>query len=257
MIEHNVNGIHYISNRWPLDEGKTTVVFIHGAGGSCRFWKAQVEGLTGNVNAVALDLPGHGESAGAGMGSIADYAGSVEEFIDAIHAPFPVPCGLSMGGAITLQMLLGGKKYNAGIVINSGARLKVMPFIFDLIKNDYQGYVNSLTSVGISVKTDPSKLQDVIADTRKCNPDVVYNDFMACNAFDIMGRLHEITAPLLVLTADEDKLSPAKYGKYIAEHITGAGMVNIMEAGHMSPVEKPDQVNRAILEFMDNPGEPV
>ena len=176
---------------------------------------------------------------------------AVAEFIDAINAPSPVPCGLSMGGAITLQLLLGNKKYRSGIVINSGARLKVMPFIFELIKNDYQGYINSLPSVGISGKTDPSVLEEVIADSRRCNPDITYNDFMACNVFDVMNRLHEITVPLLVLTADEDKLSPVKYGQYLADHITGARMVNIMEAGHMSPVEKPDQVNQAILRFLD------
>ncbi len=251
MIERNMNGINFISGSWPLDKGRPTVIFIHGSGGSCMFWKAQVEALAVEVNTVALDLPGHGKSAGSSMDSITSYAGIAADFIDSINAPFPVPCGLSMGGAITLQILLDNKKYKAGIVINSGAKLKVMPLIFDLVKNNYQGYVDSLPSVGISGKTDPSILNDVVAETRRCNPESVYSDFMACNAFDAMSRLDEITVPLLILTADEDKLSPARYGQYLAEHIKSASMASIKEAGHMSPVEKPDQVNRAILGFLN------
>ena len=45
MLEREMNGIGYLAGDWPLDPEKSTIVFIHGAGGSSIFWQAQVEGL--------------------------------------------------------------------------------------------------------------------------------------------------------------------------------------------------------------------
>ncbi|GAH25730.1 unnamed protein product, partial [marine sediment metagenome] len=59
---------------WPLDTEKSTIVFIHGSGGSANYWKAQVQGLSERVNTVAVDLPGHGRSGKNGKNTIADYA---------------------------------------------------------------------------------------------------------------------------------------------------------------------------------------
>jgi pimeloyl-ACP methyl ester carboxylesterase len=46
-------------------------------------------------------------------------------------------------------------------------------------------------------------------------------------------------------------LTPPKYGSYLAENIKGAKRVDIKDAGHLSLIEKPDHVNKAILEFLN------
>jgi pimeloyl-ACP methyl ester carboxylesterase len=53
-----------------------------------------------------------------------------------------------------------------------------------------------------------------------------------------------------VLTASDDNLTPVKYGNYLGENIRNAQMANIEDAGHMSPLEKPDEVNKVISEFL-------
>jgi len=251
MIKMNIKNIPFIAWNWPLDPSLPTIIFIHGAGSSRNFWKSQIQGLSEFFNTVAIDLPGHGENSMEGMISIDDYARSVEDFLLELNPPSPVPCGLSMGGAITLTLLLNNTvKFKAGIIVNSGARLKVMPAIFDLIKNNYNGYTSSILSIGTSPKTDPSKLQDIINDAKNCSPDVVYNDFTACNTFDVTEKLNSIDIPVLVLTAEEDKLSPKKYGEFMAKHIAGSTHVNISDAGHFSPLEQPEEVNEAISRFI-------
>ncbi len=251
MKEMDLNGTPIIAGGWPLNHSLPTIIFIHGAAGSKRFWEAQVRGLAEICNTVAIDLPGHGSSTGSGSDSIASYADAVENFIHELNAPLPVPCGLSMGGAIALYMLLEGRiDYKAGIIINSGARLRVMPAIFELIQNNYSGYVSSLPVMGASPKTDPAKLSDIIADAERSIPAVSYGDFTACNSFDVTGRLGEINANLLVMTAEEDRLAPPKLGKFIHDNVTGSKYVNIIEAGHFSPVEKPAEVNNVMREFI-------
>jgi len=251
MITMKINDTSFSTGKWPLDSSLATIIFIHGAGNSKKFWELQIQGLSEKFNTIAIDLPGHGDNNGAGMDNIGDYARFVEGFISAINPPSPIPCGLSMGGAITLDLLLNNAiKFSAGIIVNSGAKLKVMPAIFDLIKNNYDGYVSSIASIGSSPSTDRSKLAGIVSDSEKCRPDIVYNDFTACDNFNLIDKLNSIVTPVLVLTAEEDKLSPKKYGEFIADNIKGSVHVNIFNAGHFSPVEQPEKVNEAILNFI-------
>ncbi len=252
MITMDINNMPFIAGDWPLNPELPTIIFIHGAGNSKNLWKQQIHGLQNSFNIIALDLPGHGENLNReGMDSIEKYAKVIEDFILEVNPPSPVPCGLSMGGAITLNLLLNSKiKFKAGIIINSGAKLKVMTAIFELIKNNYSAYTSSIPAIGASSLTDPAKLQDIVDDAEKCLPDVVYGDFTACNKFDVTGKLSIINVPVLILTAEEDKLSPQKYGKFLADNITGSSHINISDAGHFSPLEKPEEVNEAILEFL-------
>ncbi len=251
MERITVNGIPFIAGRWPLDPAMPTILFIHGAAGSKMFWEKQVDALTDCCNTLSLDLPGHGDSGIDGRDNIEAYAAVVEEFIRVAGIESPVPCGLSMGGAIVQRMLIDGNlKYRGGIVVNSGARLKVMPAIFEMIQSNYSGYLASLPVMGASDKCEKSRLTGIIEDAGRSRPAVTYNDFVACNNFDVTEKLGEINKPVLVLAAEEDKLSPVKYGKFMHEKIPGSSFVNIPGAGHFSPVEKPDEVNSAIRSFI-------
>lgn len=252
MYERKVKNIGYAVGRWPLSPKKPTIVFIHGSIGTSILWKHQIDYLAAYVNTVALDLPGHGRSSGLGMDIVEDYAAVVSDFIDAIEIPTPIPCGLSIGGAIVLQLILEqNTNFQAAILVNTGARLRVKPAILDVIEKDYQTYVDSIITLGISEKTDPKKITPIIAETAKCRSDVAYGDFKACDRFDVMERLPDITCSVLVLTAEEDKLTPPKYGLYMKEHIKNVSLFNIKDAGHLSPMEKPEELNQAILDFLN------
>lgn len=214
-------------------------------------WRAQVEALADAMNTVALDLPGHGASDGEGMRRVEDYAAAVGGFMESLGTPRPVPCGLSLGGAIVLRLLMDHPgKYGAGIIVNSGARLRVAPFIFEAIEKDYQGYLAVAPSFSISEKTDPAKIRPLAEAMAACPPAVALGDFQACDAFDVMERLGDIEVPVLVLTASDDKMTPPKYGAFLADHIRGAKLVSIEGAGHLSPMEKPEEVTGAIAEFV-------
>ena len=55
-----------------------------------------------------------------GEDKIGDYARAVVEFMDAADTPKPIPCGQSMGGAITQQLLLDfADRFEAGILIGT------------------------------------------------------------------------------------------------------------------------------------------
>jgi pimeloyl-ACP methyl ester carboxylesterase len=252
MHYQKIDDIAFVAGRWPLDPDLETVVFIHGAGGTNLLWHYQVEALADSMNTIALDLPGHGSSEGKAMEQVGDYARSVSAFIQSTGVTRPAICGLSMGGAIVLQLLIDEQEnYRAGVAANTGAKLKTQPFIFEMIENDYKGFVHGMYTFGISNKTNPAKLKPIVDSMEECPPGVVKGDFLACNTFNVMDRLHEIRVPVLVLTASDDQLTPVKFGKYVAEQISGAAIINIEDAGHLSPIEKPGEVAQAIRDFLE------
>ena len=255
MEDRKTNGIGYITGRWPLDPAKSTIVFIHGAGGSSAFWSAQVQGLDARVNTVALDLPGHGRSGGNGKTKIEDYVQAVIDFIKQVDMSTPIPCGLSMGGAITQQLLLDYQdQFKAGILISTGAKLKVAAAIFEAIENDYNGFVDMVGKLAASKKAGPGLVQSIKDEMARCKPEITHGDFKACNRFNIIERLSSIKIPVLVVSAQDDKLTPPKYADVLEKTIKNAARAHIMDAGHVVPIEKPAEVNQAIMEFLDRNG---
>lgn len=252
MLNREINGISYTVGEWPLDAHRSTLVFVHGAGGSSQFWQSQTAGFKNRVNTVAIDLPGHGRTEGPARGRVEDYAQAVIELTQGIDIPNPIPCGLSLGGAITLQLLLDHPDlFKAGILINTGAKLKVSPEIIELLEKDFKGYLEMIGEL-VASKSMDSKILSLFKDqTAHCNPEVILEDFQACNRFDVMQRLSAIALPVLVVSAKDDRLAPPKYGEFLKDQIPNANWVLIAGAGHILPMEKPEELNSAIKNFLD------
>jgi pimeloyl-ACP methyl ester carboxylesterase len=252
MEKRQQGDVAFISGQWPLDREKPTILFIHGAGESALLWHAQVDGLKARANTVAVDLPGHGGSRGSAKQRMEDYAADLVDFIRAIAAPNPIPCGLSMGGAITQQLLLDhADRFRAGILVSSGARLRVLPSLFDMIAQNFPAYVEMVDRLGFSEKTAAAVKQPFLEEHLKARPEVAHGDFKACDRFDVIARLASIRVPVLVISAADDKLTPPKYAEFLAQHIPGSRREHIPDAGHFVPIEKPQAVNAAIAEFLD------
>jgi pimeloyl-ACP methyl ester carboxylesterase len=67
---------------------------------------------------------------------------------------------------------------------------------------------------------------------------------------DSRPTLAAIRCPTLVLVGDGDELIPPDRSEEIANSIAGARYVVVPESGHMSTLEQPDAVNRALVEWM-------
>jgi pimeloyl-ACP methyl ester carboxylesterase len=254
MIERKQDGMAFLAGHWPLDPDQPTLVFIHGSGQEGRFWQAQVDGLTHVANTIAVDLPGHGNSDGDGFRQVPDFARSVIDFIDAVNAPAPIPCGLSLGGAITLHLLIHhGDRLRAGILANTGARLKVLPFIIETIENNYDSHLTGLVKFAVAPanQAEEGVCRRVLASST-AGPTVTANDFRACDAFDAMDQVSAINRPVLVLSAIHDTLTPVKYADWMTSNIHGARHVTLDGAGHMSPIEQSEAFNQAISRFLES-----
>jgi len=67
---------------------------------------------------------------------------------------------------------------------------------------------------------------------------------------DSRPLLPSIGCPTVVLVGDGDELTPPELSKEIAAGIPGARLVVVPHCGHLSTVEKPEEVNAALAEWL-------
>lgn len=231
--------------------GPRTCLFVHGAGGSGSVWIRQLEGLADTARVLALDLPGHGQSGGDGCARIDDYAAAVGSFLEAARLGRIVLGGHSMGGAVAQALALAHPELLDGLIlVGTGARLRVLPQIFELLRASYGKGVQFITDRAFSPSTAQALKDAVRAQTLETRQQVTIEDYTACNAFDAMERIGVLRVPTLVVAGRDDQLTPPRYSEFLARSIPGARLVIAEHAGHYVHLEQPDVVNRAIREFL-------
>jgi len=69
---------------------------------------------------------------------------------------------------------------------------------------------------------------------------------------DSRASLGSIHCPTLVLVGDADELTPPERAAEIADGIRGARLVTVAQSGHLTALEQPAEVNRALLEWLQS-----
>lgn len=252
MWERHVaaTGAGLVMGTGAFDPGLPSLLCIHGSGGYGAEFLPMLGHLTGLANGAAIDLPGHGISPGPGRASVWDYAQWVADFI-AAGPVRPVVLGNSLGGAIALALGLGRPELVRGLVLwGTGARLKVLPAILEGLKNDYAATVRMLVGYAYAQGSDPALKDAGGKGMAQTAPGVLLGDYSACNDFDVMERLAEISLPTLVVCGEEDKLTPVKYARHLAQGIAGASLAVVAGAGHVLHQEKPLESAAALKGFL-------
>jgi len=227
-----------------------TLILVHGAGGSSATWFMQLRGLSDTFHVVGIDLNGHGRSPDRNED---DTIQSYLNDIDSVVSKFDMPVlgGHSMGGALTqLYALKNPDRLSGMILVGTGSRLRVLPVIFDMLENNFEGYVEAAANFMFDESTPQEMITASQAEIRKCKPSIIARDFHACNQFDLMEEVSSIKLPTLILVGENDQMTPVKYSKYLNETIIGSVMHVLPQAGHSVMLEKAESFNRIISEWV-------
>ena len=222
-------------------------VFIHGTGGWAGIWHYQTDHLPGST---AVTLPGHPE--GAPCRTIRDAARWLKQVADREGWRDMVLVGHSLGGGIALQYALDYPEDLSGIVpIGSGARLRVLPetlsFMADMVRQP-EKFPATLDDAW--PKADPAFREVLRAKAVELGPAPFLNDLEACDQFDVMDRLTEITTPTHAIVGTEDVMTPPLYSEYLRDHMPAADVTIIEGGSHFVFVDEPERVNQAIDRFL-------
>ncbi len=229
------------------------LVFVHGSGDSARAWDAVVAQLSERT-CIALDLPGHGaqrEHPGPERMSVADYAQYVRAELTRRELGAVCLIGHSLGSAVAQRLAVDAADLVRRVVlVGGGARLRVLPALLEAARDHPDATRAHLAELGFA--PDHAALREAhLGEPTAAAPDVLYRDLAACDAFDMMAELGRIAQPTLILTGEQDRLTPPKYATYLRDHLPHATLVLIPGAGHNLPVEAPRALAAAITTWLN------
>jgi pimeloyl-ACP methyl ester carboxylesterase len=262
----DINGIK--THLWEGGEG-VPLVLIHGFMGTFCDWRDNIPELARHFAVKAFDLPGFGYSDKPGdfPYTTEGYAGFLKSLLDNLNIGKATLAGNSLGGQIALSVCL---KYpemvSALVLVDPGGYPGCVKFpLFRLLKPPVLGEaLMSLTSP-LAVRY---ALGNVLQDKSSINKDVVtyyYNVYRTANArkvppavirkvaadeIQITARLKEINCPALIIWGAQDKVIPVRYAHMFNQSISRSRLIVIENAGHLPQLDKPENVNRAIIEFL-------
>jgi pimeloyl-ACP methyl ester carboxylesterase len=237
------------------------LVLVHGGASDSRDWQPQLEGLAGDLDVVAWDEPGCGNSADpAGEFGLADVADALAGLVAALELGPVFAGGLSWGGTVVLELCRRHPDVVAGLVLcdtyagwkgslpAAEVEARVTGFEESLAAppEEFEAVIPGL----FASDPDPevvARMAEVMADAR---PEALRRMVHSIAAADLRGFLPEISVPTLLVWGEEDVRSPVEtVARQFADAIPGAELVVIPRAGHMSNLEQPEEFNRAVRDF--------
>ena len=248
-------GIRYWAKSRTPALGRPLLLFLHGAGGSQLSWTFQKAFFEREFDPVLVDLPGHGESGGQGEEKIERYAEDIRSFLTSIdilgNDSNLFIIGHSMGGAVVQTLARFHPESIRGIVlVGTGAKLRVMPAVFEGIRSDFEETVRKIVRFAFSREAPQELIEAGIEQLLKCRPEVLYNDFVACDRFDLMKEVNRIDLPSLIICGEEDEMTPVKYSEFLHHEIRSSKLEVVGRAGHMVMIESPEAFNRKVRDFI-------
>jgi len=242
--------------------GGDVVVLIHGFPLTSKMWRQQMPAIVeAGWRAVAVDLPGFGESPGT-IASVEAAADAVVEVIDALGVERVVLGGFSMGGYVAFAFVRQHARRLRGLMLID---TRAEPDTDEGRQGRY-ATAQRARSEGAQPVID-GMLPRLVADsTLNGRPEVVQellNVAAGATAEGIAAALEamaarpssvetlaEIDVPTLVIAGQDDLLMPVDDARRMAERIRNARLVVVPEAGHTAPIEQPVAVNEAIVGFL-------
>jgi len=230
------------------------VLFLHGIGGRRQNWDGQLASFSARYEAAAWDARGYGDSEDyEGPLDFAVFSDDVLRVLDRFGARKAHLVGLSMGGRIARNFALHHPERlhsltlantSPGFGVMSAA--KVSEFVEQRRRLDPPAQAKRLLGPDAS----PAAYETLVASLSAVHRDSYMKTIEASVAQDLAAPLERIAVRTLVISSTHDSLYPVSVAEDMARRIPGARLAVIERAGHLSNLERPDEFNRIVLEFL-------
>jgi pimeloyl-ACP methyl ester carboxylesterase len=221
---------------------------LHGGLGTVEDFSSQTQELAKQFRVVAFERPGHGRTADIdGPFSFDAMSVCAIDFIEALKLGAVNLVGWSDGAIIALLVATSRPDLVKRLVSVSGLfdansqSLQDMNWIRSLTPESMMKTASALVSRYEEISPDgPSHFPVVLEKTKR----------LWLNEPNIPGEeLAKISAPTIVMAGDRDSI-PIEHTLELFRSIKGAQLCIVPGTTHFLLSEKPDLINRAILEFL-------
>jgi 3-oxoadipate enol-lactonase len=258
MPKIDINGVklHY------EESGKgSPIVLVHGMGGTVFDWVMQIPFFSKFYHVVAVEMRDHGESdKWSRPYDIKMFSEDLAQFVRKLKLGKGVFFGISMGGMIVMQFALDHPDMVEALVLadtQPGLSEETIKTGLEMTSMSQKMTGEELAKATMEFNFTPNFIEDhpdvieraiKISDAR--DPSSTFRAAQGLLKFDVRKRLKELRAPTLVANGEDDQVIPLSVAKDLAEHIKGARLLIMSKGRHMSIIEKADEFNKAVLDFL-------
>lgn len=247
------------------------LLLIMGWSGNAATWRPQIPGLAERYRVIVFDNRGAGRTAApAGPYSIKQMAEDAAGLMDALQLERANVFGVSMGGMVAQELALSYPDRVGSLVLGCTSPGGKQAAGFSQLRDEIEGFYELHESGGLDLQWFAEFLKRLWTDGALARSDSRLQDFvfslirfpptmrgmrdqaeavLAHNAYD---RLERIEQPTLVITGDEDSLIDPRNSAILAERIPGAQLAFFGGLKHAFHLERPEQVNALIIEFIED-----
>jgi 3-oxoadipate enol-lactonase len=240
------------------------VVFLHGIGGNRSNWEGQVAYFAARFCAVAWDARGYGASEDPPQTlKFSDYGDDLGGLLDHLGVERAHLVGLSMGGMIlqdfygryadrVATLALVDTSVGFGSVSEEVRRdflaRRLDPLERGLMPADI---APTMVEVLVAKSATAAARQRMRASIEALRVAPYKQALHAIISTDFRAILPHISVPTLVIVGDEDVVTPPPDAEFLTRNISGANLVKIPGAGHLTNIEQPQAFNAALEAFLN------
>jgi pimeloyl-ACP methyl ester carboxylesterase len=251
------------------------LVFVHGLSGSWPNWLEQLPAFAAEHRVITLDLPGFGHSPMPRETiSISGYAQLLDGLLDQLGVDAAAVIGNSMGGFIGAELAIAFPQRVERLVLVSAAGIsthaprgsaQAVPVLrrLERILMASAAWAASISdttmrrarlrdaALGVVIR-HPSKLPAALAaeQVRGAGKPGFIQALESIIDYEIRERLGEIACPTLIVWGERDRLINVRDADVFAELIPDSRKVVFEDTGHMSMLERPEEFNSLLEDFL-------
>ena len=271
-IPVNGNDIYCYTGGKGFDAAKPTIVFIHGVLNDHSVWILQSRYLANHgFNVLAIDLPGHGKSAGNCPRTVEAAASMIIALLEAAGIQQAALVGHSWGSLIALHAAsLAPERVTHLALLGTAFPMKVSPALLDSALNNPMQAIKIVNTFSHSTLAPPPSalgpgtwlyggsqalMRRVLAGglARSPSENVFHLGFTACDAylqaFEAVVQVSTAHTAILFIVGKHDQMTLPKAALALAAKVPQA-TVTYVDAGHSMMTEAPEQVLNALRSLL-------
>lgn len=244
-----------------FDPSLPAVLLLHGAANDHSVWSQQSRYLAHHGwSVLAVDLPGHGRSAGPALASVEDLAAWTVRVLDTLGLETAALVGHSLGSLIALESAARHPERVRGIaLLGTAVPMAVSEQLLAAAKDDPDAAYRLIVgwSIAYAKQLGGNSVPgmwlagSVLRLMQRTAPGVLHTDLLACNAYrEGLAAAVRVTCPALVLLGGRDLMAPAKAAQALTAALREHELLVLPEVGHSLMGEAPDAVLATLTKFL-------
>lgn len=243
------------------------LVLLHAYPFDARMWNPVRESLAARARFITPDLRGFGRTPlprSEREPSLDDAARDVVAMLDRLDLDRVVLGGCSMGGYVTAAVLRQAPERVGGLVLidtkagadTDEARAERLAVAERAESEGIEGWLADDMLPKLLSEQARAQRPELVATVRELidgqRPSGVAWALRAMAARpDSTRTLRDVAVPALVVVGERDTLTPPAVAGDLADALPRARLVTVPRAGHLTPMEAPEEVSRAILDWRE------